>query len=73
MSAKRYPGVQPFKDTQNELFFGRKSDIERIIRNINLRKLLIIHGKSGMGKTSLIDAGIVPKLQNNNALEYKIK
>uniref|UniRef100_UPI00403E772C nSTAND1 domain-containing NTPase n=1 Tax=Microcoleus sp. TaxID=44472 RepID=UPI00403E772C len=44
---------------------GRAQDIKRIIQRIGspASKLTIIHGQSGVGKSSLIQAGLVPALQ----------
>ncbi|MEG5038290.1 MULTISPECIES: eIF2A-related protein [unclassified Microcoleus] len=44
---------------------GRAQDIKRIIQRIGRDdcKLTIIHGQSGVGKSSIIQAGLVPALQ----------
>ena len=59
---RRYPGVQPFKADQKDLFFGRETDIREMLRLIEQEKLLVLYGKSGYGKSSLLNAGIVPRL-----------
>ena len=58
----RYPGVQPFTEEQADLFFGRDDDCERLFNLILLEKLVVLFGKSGYGKSSLLNAGIRPKL-----------
>ncbi|WP_445241198.1 nSTAND1 domain-containing NTPase [Microcoleus vaginatus] len=44
---------------------GRSQDVKRIIQRIGTPacKLTIIHGQSGVGKSSIIQAGLVPALQ----------
>src|SRR5919202_774819 len=44
---------------------GRQSDVNRLIERLsrNDHKLTIIHGSSGVGKSSLINAGLVPTLE----------
>jgi len=44
---------------------GRSQDVKRIIERIGTPacKLTIIHGQSGVGKSSIIQAGLVPALQ----------
>ncbi len=64
MAAKqsRYLGVQPFKTSDRHIFFGRDEDIENLHDTILLEKLIVLFGKSGYGKSSLLNAGIVPRL-----------
>lgn len=63
----RYPGVQPFKKEQAHLFFGREEDCERLFDLILLEKLVVLFAKSGYGKSSLLNAGVLPKLDEESA------
>ncbi|BAZ49914.1 WD-40 repeat protein [Nostoc sp. NIES-4103] len=47
---------------------GRLFDIERLVERLGRHdhKLIVIHGHSGVGKTSLVNAGLVPALKNKN-------
>ena len=67
MAAKlsRYLGVQPFKTTDRHIFFGRDEDIENLHDFILLEKLVVLFGKSGYGKSSLLNAGIIPRLMDD--------
>ncbi|MEM6260974.1 MAG: ATP-binding protein [Bacteroidota bacterium] len=58
----RYPGLRPFDIGEQDNFFGRQEEIEAICRLLDLDKLIVLHGPSGMGKSSLINAGILPAL-----------
>lgn len=58
----RYPGVKPFETSEKDLFFGRGRDIQDLYDLISLEKLVVLFGKSGYGKSSILNAGIVPKL-----------
>ncbi len=62
MSSYRYPGAQPFSTDQKNIFFGRNQDIQDLYRLINLENLIVLYSKSGLGKSSLINAGIVPRV-----------
>ncbi|MEM6261887.1 MAG: hypothetical protein AAGI38_05225 [Bacteroidota bacterium] len=62
MLRTRYVGVQPYKTRDRHLFFGRDNDIENLHDFLMLEKLVVLFGKSGYGKSSLLSAGIVPKL-----------
>ena len=57
----RYPGASQFEKEQSSLFFGRGNDIEALYRLIKLRSVVTLYGKSGTGKSSLLNAGIIPK------------
>ena len=56
----RYPGVKPFETKEQDYFFGRNRDIEDLYNLIQLEKLCVLFGKSGYGKSSLLNAGIIP-------------
>ncbi len=62
----RYPGIQPFSSQQKDLFFGRDDDRDQLLSLILLEKLTVLFGKSGYGKSSLLQAGIAPALEKEN-------
>ena len=54
---------------QEEPVFGREQDVDRLINeriSSENQKLTVIHGQSGVGKSSIIDAGLVPLLKGKN-------
>lgn len=58
----RYPGVTPFSTGQSHIFFGREQDTNRLLKQIQRQPLIILYGKSGLGKSSLINAGLIPAI-----------
>ncbi len=68
---KRYPGIRPFRTDEQALFFGRDADIERLYRLMDLEQLVILYGKSGYGKSSLLSAGIFPRLQAEGRRRFR--
>jgi formylglycine-generating enzyme required for sulfatase activity len=58
----RYPGVQPFSSDQQRIFFGRQEDTQRLLSLMLQERLCVLFGKSGHGKSSLLNAGIIPAL-----------
>lgn len=59
----RYPGTRPFQENDRDLFFGRNNDIEKLSELIVLEKLVLLFSKSGYGKSSLLNAGVIPRLK----------
>lgn len=58
----RYPGLRPFVKDESAVFFGRNVEIEQLIDSIKVNKSFILFGKSGLGKSSLVSAGVLPRL-----------
>lgn len=62
-TTSRYPGITPFQPEQAHVFFGREQDTERVLAMIRQHQQVLLYGKSGLGKSSLINAGLVPALR----------
>jgi tetratricopeptide (TPR) repeat protein len=71
----RYPGLRPFSDTDHDrrLFFGRDEEIQYILHSILVENLFVLFARSGMGKTSLLHAGLMELLRRNNFLPLVIR
>jgi hypothetical protein len=57
-----YKFLDYFEPRDREIFFGREGDIQRFLVYIRAENLIVLYGESGVGKTSLIRAGLIPKL-----------
>ncbi|MCP3933275.1 MAG: hypothetical protein GY705_29745 [Bacteroidetes bacterium] len=66
MNRYRYPGAQPFTYDQKSIFFGRDADIQNLHKVVKLEKLVVLYSKSGLGKSSLINAGLIPQINKEN-------
>ncbi|BDV30913.1 BTAD domain-containing putative transcriptional regulator [Microbacterium terricola] len=58
-----YPGLAAFGPDDADLFFGREPDIEAIIERVRPGAIVTVSGPSGSGKSSLVLAGVVPRLE----------
>jgi len=59
-----FKGLKSFDYEDSVRFFGRDKDVERLYSDIKQNSgLLIVSGASGTGKSSLIKAGLIPKLE----------
>jgi WD40 repeat protein len=63
MAKYRYPGTQSFQPSDTHIFYGRDADIQHLMRLVRLEQLVVLYGKSGLGKTSLLNAGVLPRLK----------
>jgi tetratricopeptide (TPR) repeat protein len=61
-----YPGMEPFSEAMSDRFFGREQEIEELLGRLRLQPFLTVIGPSGSGKSSLIFAGLVPKLRQTS-------
>lgn len=61
----RYPGPAPFKEGMQDLYHGREEDVENLYNSLLINNCTVIVGKSGIGKSSLINAGLIPRIENN--------
>ncbi|MBK8921691.1 MAG: hypothetical protein IPM81_09280 [Saprospirales bacterium] len=59
----RYVGARPFETDQQLIFKGRQTDTEALFRLVQLESLVVLYGKSGTGKSSLLNAAVIPKLK----------
>jgi Pentapeptide repeats (9 copies) len=56
-------GPQPMEPGDDELLIGRDRDRERFIHDVLSHQLVILHGGSGVGKSSLLNVGLIGDLE----------
>lgn len=66
-------GLASYDVGDSDLFFGRGQELEKINEIIQNNLSTVIYGESGVGKTSLIRAGLFPRLIQNNYLPVWIR
>lgn len=57
-----YRGLHAFEEQHRNLFFGRDSEIRMILERLRLESFVLVAGDSGVGKSSLCRAGILPRV-----------
>src|SRR5215831_11676349 len=57
-----FPGLRSFWQRESDLFFGRERQIADLLRALATRKVNFVLGGSGSGKSSLVRAGVIPRL-----------
>ncbi len=56
-------GLDFFSEATRAYFFGREDEVAELARRVHRKPLTILFGQSGLGKTSILRAGIVPRLR----------
>jgi uncharacterized RDD family membrane protein YckC len=62
-SGNPFPGLRPFLEEEEYLFFGRESQIDRIVDKLSVTRFLAVVGTSGSGKSSLVNCGLRPAVR----------
>ncbi|MBM7112628.1 bifunctional serine/threonine-protein kinase/formylglycine-generating enzyme family protein [Archangium primigenium] len=57
-----YRGLAPFEAEHRASFFGREDDVDRVLERLRYQTLVLVAGDSGVGKSSLCRAGLVPRV-----------
>lgn len=63
---RRYPGVRSFEERDERIFFGRKRAAQELLLRVLSVRLLLQFAPSGVGKTSLLNAGLFPELRRTH-------
>ena len=58
-----FRGLRPFVERHAAMFFGRDAEIDACVERLRHEPLMTIVGASGAGKSSLVQAGIIPRLR----------
>ena len=56
-------GLRPFTEDVREYFFGRNAEVSDLFQRVVHRPLTVLFGRSGLGKTSLLQAALMPRLR----------
>jgi len=68
-----FPGLRPFRPEEAHLFFGREDQIADIVQRLRRNRFVAVVGASGSGKSSLVNAGLLPALDKGLPTRYGTK
>lgn len=58
-----YKGLNPYSEADADIFFGRTRDTQRFVNSFMAWRLTVLYGESGVGKSSVLRAGVVHALR----------
>ena len=58
-----YLGLQAMTEKHTAVFFGRKAQLKQLKEKLDQQRFVVVVGASGAGKSSLVWAGLIPKLE----------
>jgi WD40 repeat protein/archaellum biogenesis ATPase FlaH len=58
-----YQGLSAFQEKDAALFFGRETFTNQLVKVVETKKLVAVIGASGSGKSSVVLAGLIPSLR----------
>lgn len=61
-----WKGLDSYSDSDNSIYFGRKNETITFVDTIFNNRFAILYGPSGVGKSSLLNAGVKPVLSEKN-------
>ena len=68
-----WPGLSAFDEAAERYFNGRDAESVELLRLVGQGPLTVLFGKSGLGKTSLVQAGLFPWLRRQNILPIYVR
>ncbi len=68
-----WPGLESYRESDQPFFHGREREAQGLLRLVMRERLTVFFGVSGLGKTSLLQAGLFPKLRLQSVFPILIR
>ncbi|MGE5340862.1 MAG: hypothetical protein ACM3SY_05200 [Candidatus Omnitrophota bacterium] len=72
-SINPFKGLYSYEEKDKDIFYGRIVESEELANLVELNRITVIFGKSGIGKTSLLNAGLFPLIREKGFLPIRIR
>lgn len=68
-----FKNLESFNESDAMIFFGRCNEINELHKKITNRvsQIVLLYGASGVGKSSLLNAGLIPRIKSKYAVAYR--
>jgi len=68
-----WPGLRSFGEDDRGFFFGRERETAELLTLVQRSGVVIVYGQSGLGKTSLLQAGLFHALREVSLLPFRLR
>jgi len=68
-----WPGLRAFTEAERDYFFGREVETAALLALVRRSEVVVFYGQSGLGKTSLLQAGLFPELKRLDLLPLRVR
>ncbi|MGD2088816.1 MAG: hypothetical protein PVH61_21735 [Candidatus Aminicenantes bacterium] len=68
-----YKGLHSYEEEDKVKFYGRDDETGKLLQLVKFNFLTVLYGKAGIGKTSLLNAGLFPLLRDEGCLPIRVR
>ncbi len=68
-----YPGIKSFRYIDQQIFSSREDETWNLLSNVLIYRGVLLYGDSGSGKSSLINAGLIPAALKENLISNRLR
>jgi formylglycine-generating enzyme required for sulfatase activity len=68
-----WPGLLQYQEADRDFFRGRELEVDELLRLLRRARLSLLFGLSGLGKSSLLQAGLFPQVRAESLLPVYIR
>jgi tetratricopeptide (TPR) repeat protein len=68
-----WPGLRAFGESDRDYFFGRDREAAELFGLVQRSPVVVLYGQSGLGKTSLLQAGLFPRLKTLDFFPVRVR
>ena len=79
VAAARYPPAEPYRNlapfrfADAPLLVARDGEVERLVRLVTMYRGVLLYGESGAGKSSVVNAGVLPRLTEDGFWPHRVR
>jgi len=68
-----YRGIEQFRFIDRPIFFERRDETRKLVRLVSIYRGTLLYGESGVGKSSMINAGFIPAMIDEGFLPERLR